>query len=274
MIGRSGWILAAVAATACLAGGGPAAQPGAPPRWVENFDFQVEIDGAVSSRARLFSGRTRGAMLIVAPELPDALIVLVDAREVRRVALETVALPEGGETAELSEASIQGPPSPYTMDGDAVIFFENGQRVRIARRAPLIGDIALPDLLARLPLYRKGMEAYAPSDSDLAYLKGYGLEVRVHVFFGSWCPHCRQTVPQFLKSLDAAANGRIQTLLTAVPKPFSDFGPAKESGVKGVPTFIIYSGDREIGRFSAIPEGSSVEHELVKILYAHEQARG
>jgi thiol-disulfide isomerase/thioredoxin len=146
--------------------------------------------------------------------------------------------------------------------------------VKLSRKPPLVGEIGKDDLLARLPIYRKGMETYEPAVSDVSYLKDYALPVKVQIFFGSWCPHCRQTVPRFMKSLEVAGNGNIALSLMGVPTPFKDYAPAQEKQIKGVPTFIVYAGEKEIGRFSAIPEGSSAEHELVKILFAHAQGRG
>lgn len=258
-----------------LAGAAARAQtPGPGPRaWVETFDWQVEVAGK-GSAARVFAARGRSAMLINAPDLPAPLVIDMQQKVVRAAEAEALRdLPEG-EGVELPDEAVGGPPAPYTMDGDAVIFYWDGKRTRLSRRPPLIGDITLEDLLARLPIYRKGMDAYEPPVSDVSYLKTYPLPVTVHVFFGSWCPHCRQTVPRFLKSLEAAANANIRIALTGVPSPFTNYEPAKEKQVKGVPTFIVYAGDREIGRFSALPQDSSAEHELVKILYAHAQGRG
>lgn len=260
-----------------LAGSGAGtviAQGPGPRLWQETFDWQLEMGGASSPGSRVFTARGRPAMLLIVPELPSPLVIDTQQKTVRAAAVEALhELPEG-EGMELPDEAVGGPPAPYTMDGETVIFYWNGKRMKISRKPPLIGEITLEDLLARLPIYRKGMDAYEPPVSDVAYLKTYALPVTVHVFFGSWCPHCRQTVPRFLKGVEVAANGNIQVLFTGVPSPFTNYEPAKEKQVKGVPTFIVYAGDREIGRFSVIPQDSSPEHELVKILYAHAQGRG
>ncbi|MGH9870556.1 MAG: thioredoxin family protein [Candidatus Polarisedimenticolia bacterium] len=242
--------------------------------WTENFDHFVEVNGTASAEARLFNARGRPAMLLLAPELSTPLLIDLQKRQVNAVPAEAVKeLPEG-QGVELVAEAVEGSPAPYTMDGETVIFYWNGVRTKITRKPPLVGDITLENLLARLPIYRKGMEAYEPGISDVSYLKDYGLQVKVLIFFGSWCPHCRQTIPRFLKSMEAAGNANIAMAFTGVPLPFKDYAPAQEKQVKGVPTFIVYAGDKEIGRFGAIPEGSSAEHELVKILYAHAQRRG
>jgi len=266
----------ALMAATLLAGSSVRAQgpPPVPRPWTENFDHLIEVNGAPSAEARLFNARGRPAMLLLAPELKTPLVIDLQKRQVNAVPAEAVKeLPEG-QGVELVAEVAETSPAPYTKDGETVIFYWSGMRTRITRKPPLVGDVTLENVLARLPIYRKGMDAYEPAVSDVSYLKKYGSPVKVLIFFGSWCPHCRQTIPRFLKSLEAAGNANIALSFTGVPMPFRDYPPAQEKQVKGVPTFIIYAGDREIGRFSAIPEGSTAEHELVKILYAHEQGRG
>jgi thiol-disulfide isomerase/thioredoxin len=251
---------------------GPPAPPSRP--WTENFDYTVEVNGAISPSARLFNAKGRPAMLLMCPELGGTVVIDLQQRQVRQIPVEAFReLPEGA-GIEVAEGAVEGAPAPYTMDGETVIFYWEGKRAKIIRKPPMVGEVTLDELLARLPIYRKGMDAYDPPTSDVSYLKGYELPVKVHVFFGSWCPHCRQTVPRFLKSLEAAGNDHISLAFTGVPPQFREYPPARDKQVKGVPTFIVYDGDREIGRFSAIPEGSSTEHELVKILFAHAQEKG
>ena len=100
------------------------------------------------------------------------------------------------------------------------------------------------------------------------------LPVIIEVVFGSWCPACKQTVPRFMKSMSAAGNPNLGVSYTGVPTPpFSEYPAVKEKDIRGVPTFIVYAGQAEIGRISSIPGNSSVEHELVAILTAHRQSK-
>jgi thiol-disulfide isomerase/thioredoxin len=243
--------------------------------WYENFDYVTEVDGAVSTEARLFSTQGKGAMLIVAPELAQAIVLELKGRTVMLV--EASALKEGmaPDTYDIDDAAIHGPPAPYTMDGNKVIFFYQGKRVQLSRRAPLLGATTMQEMLTYLPAYRKGMKDYVPMESDVVYLKSYKLPVRIEVFFGSWCPHCKVTVPKFLKVVEQMANPNVEVTFTAVPvPPFADYPPAKAKDIKGVPTFILYGDGKEVGRITTIAGDSSIEHELVKILFAFQQAKG
>lgn len=278
---RAAAALAAIAALWCApAMSRPREEPAAPtsaaPRnWFEDFSYRVEIDGAVSPQARLFRTQGRPALLLMAPELQNPTVIQVGEREVLKA--EPAAVTPGPVPTQvaLADAEIRGPADPFTRDGDSVIFYSEGHRVRILPRPPIVGPATTEDLLNQLPAYRKGMEEYAPSGSDLFYLKGFSHDVKLEIFFGSWCPHCRVMVPMMMKSLAEAANPRIQVSFHGVPPPpFSTYAPAREKKIEGVPTFIVYAGDKEIGRFSTVPGDSRLEHELVKILYAWEQGKG
>ena len=242
--------------------------------WTENFDYRVEIAGVWSQRARMFNANGRPSMLLIAPELKGPLVLQLAGHEVLSVdpgAVEEGAIPE---QVMLADEGIHGPPSPYTLDGDTVVLFQEGRKVRLGRKPPILGATTPEALLAQLPAYRKGMAGYAPAEQDTIYLKTYKHAVSIEVFFGSWCPHCRETVPRFLKSLDVASNGNLKVSMVGVPTPFTEYPPAKEKSIRGVPTFIISAEGKEIGRIINIPEDSSIEHELVKILFAYAQGKG
>ncbi len=270
-------ITAGVAVLLLGAGATPFAQESASGArvWTERWDYQVEIDGQVSSEARLFTTQGRPSMLLVAPELDNPLVLQIDGREVMMVDRPAVSQGPGPEEVSLDDAAIHGPPEPYAVNDDVVVLYHQGHRVAIGRKAPIIGDTTLPEILEHTPVYKLGMAAYTPSDEDVAFLHGFPLAVRIQVFFGTWCPACKQTVPRFLKSMELADNPGIQMTFTGVPTPpFADYPPAKQNGIHGVPTFIVYAGDKEVGRVSTIPGNSSVEHELVKILTDYQHKRG
>lgn len=246
-----------------------------PRTWSENYDFQLEMDGKISAGARLFGAAGRPSILVIAEELARPVVLQVDRRQV--IPIDPASIAEGPVPSQvtLPDESIAAPPAAFTLDGDSPVFFQEGHRYRIVRKPPLVGPLSFDELLARLPVYRKGMDEYVPAEFDVVYLKGYKQPVSIEVWFGSWCPACKQTVPRFLKGISAAANPNLQVSYTGVPHPpFAAYAPAREKNITGVPTFIVYSEGREIGRISTIPGDSSIEHELVKILYAHAQEKG
>jgi len=249
--------------------------PSSPRAWNENFDFQLEIDGKLDTSARLFGTLGRASMLVASDQLKQPLVIEVGERKILRVDAAAMAAEDNRTQVLLADDRIGGPALPFTLDGDSVIFFSEGRKLKVSRKPPLLGTLTLDELLAKLPIYRSRVEEYAPAEQDTIYLKSYKHDVRVEVYFGSWCPACKQTVPGFIKSLNVAANPKLQASFIGLPvPPFTAYAPAKAKDIKSVPTFIVYVGDKEIGRINHFEEDSSVERELVKILFAYQQDHG
>ncbi|MFQ5701003.1 MAG: TlpA family protein disulfide reductase [Acidobacteriota bacterium] len=243
--------------------------------WVANTDFEVEIDGAPAAEARLYRAGGRPSLLLLEPSLGSALLLELKQRAVRQVDSSGIEKDADGRHVDLDDAAVTQIVRPYTMEGGAVVFFWKGHRVQITRKPALVGETTMEALFEHSPIFREGMAGYTPSEEDVRFLRSFDRPITVDLFFGSWCPHCKATVPKFFKTLEMVANPNITLNLTGVPfPPFSRYPPAKEKGVTGVPTFIVYADEKEIGRFSTIPRDSSVEHELAKILEQFRQAHG
>jgi len=71
----------------------------------------------------------------------------------------------------------------------------------------------------------------------------------VRIYFGSWCPHCREHVPFLLRVEDDVKNPKIQFQYYGLP-PGLDDPEAKKLGIKGVPTGIVYVNGKEVGRLT------------------------
>jgi hypothetical protein len=83
---------------------------------------------------------------------------------------------------------------------------------------------------------------------------------------GTWCSDSREGVIPFLRTLDSANNSNLSITLYAVDRQKHDpFETAKKYDVDRVPTFIIFSGNKEIGRMIEFPE-SSFETDFLNIL--------
>ena len=266
------FVLAGLATSAGLSVAQEAPEGGRP--WSESSEYQVEINGKASLEARLFSATGRPGILVIAPEFKQPLVIDTGERQIMMVDLDSVLPGAALDEVKLRDDEIHGPALPYTTDPEGIIFYLDGKRIKVGHRPALVGPTTVDVILSQLPAYRKGMDEYVPGEADLADLRAWAIPVKVEVWFGSWCPHCRETVPKMMKSIAAASNTNIQLVFTGVPRPpFKDYVPAKEKNITGVPTFIVYDGGREIGRISTIPAGSSLEHELAKVLDADPQRK-
>ena len=73
-------------------------------------------------------------------------------------------------------------------------------------------------------------------------------------FFATWCPHCQKMMPivDEVRQALGAATPVIQLDID------QNSATARENGVEGVPTFIIYRNGQEMWRQSGEIEGSAL----------------
>jgi thiol-disulfide isomerase/thioredoxin len=81
-------------------------------------------------------------------------------------------------------------------------------------------------------------------------------QVNIDVYFGTWCPHCKEVVPKFMKSIEVAANPNLKISYTGLPKNFGESDLARARDLKQIPTFIFSKGGKEFGRLPR-PEADS-----------------
>jgi len=176
--------------------------------------------------------------------------------------------PEGEDELMLAESSFAAAaPIPWMQDGpEAVVFYAGQKRFKILRVPPIVGPTSADEILKNLPAYRKGMDEYRPEAAAVAELKNVRKKVEIEVWFGSWCPHCRAVVPRFLKTLQAVANTNLAVSFNGVPREFGAYAPSTARAVKGLPTFILTQGGKELGRVQGEPASGSLEAELARIV--------
>ncbi|HKY31890.1 MAG TPA: thioredoxin family protein [Candidatus Polarisedimenticolia bacterium] len=241
----------------------PAAEEG---MWYPRFDWSLEVDGKPADEARFFVDREQRKVLVHAPGLAKAAVLDLPTKKVTPVDRAEVALDAASDLARMRPGAEAGAPgADYTVQGAQVIFYLGGNRLKITPKQPLEGQATEDAILRHSPLYRKGKTDYSPSPADVARIKAVDKEVRIEVFFGTWCPHCKVLVPKFMRTMEDADNRRITVAYHGVPRNFGEYGPARSKGVTGVPTFIFTQGDREVGRIPGEPEGP-IEQAVARIL--------
>lgn len=132
----------------------------------------------------------------------------------------------------------------------------------LAQPSFLVGPLTREQVLGSAK-WREAFEAAEPDPAAARALGNVPKGARVDVYFGTWCPDSRYEVSRLFKSLDAIGS----------PPPFAvrligvdrqKHAPA-EVGLVRVPTFVVYSGETEIGRIvEHAPEG--IETELTALL--------
>ncbi len=129
-----------------------------------------------------------------------------------------------------------------------------------------VGVVSREEVLRFNEEYAPRMEAYKPIASGIDFLKHYPKKIRIEVFYGAWCGDSRNHVPSFLKLIALADNPNIEVMFWAVDRTKQQPADAiKRRGIVRVPTFIVFDGDRELGRVVETPS-TFIEEDLYKIL--------
>jgi len=123
-----------------------------------------------------------------------------------------------------------------------------------------LGVISENELLSDYADFKKNYQAFSISEQELEVIAQWPSNLKVDVFFGTWCHDSEREVPKLLKLLKA--NKHITPTLIALD--FQKQDPeqsAKKHQVKYTPTIIIYkdSGKKEeLGRIIERPKKSLV----------------
>jgi thiol-disulfide isomerase/thioredoxin len=210
-------------------------------------DYVLIVNGKEDKGAEIYKNDNIPAYLILATALPSpVLLTPAGGLKVETVNLMKVAKQKDGTVDLLADAAL-APQGTFRIDGEKVLFTSEGKQVTMSPNPPLLGLKKNADLKAHSPEYARTAQTYAPNPAKIAALKKEPQPVTVRVFFGSWCPHCRQHVPLLLKVEDQLAGSKIRFEYYGLPHDFND-PEAKRMSIKSVPTAVIYMNGRQVGR--------------------------
>jgi thiol-disulfide isomerase/thioredoxin len=229
-------------------------------------EYALTVDGKPVPAAEIYLNDKVPALLILTSALTSPVLLTPRAGNVETVSLMKVSRQKDGSLDLLADAVLT-PAGQFQMAGEDVTFNFQGKKVSLVPRPPLLGPKTNADLKAYLPEYVRGARSYTPNAAAVADLKKKrSSPVTVRVFFGSWCPHCRQHVPLLLKVEDEVRNPGIRFEYYGLPNTLDD-PEAKKAGIHSVPTGIVYVNGKEAGRIVTDGWGSP-ELSLDKILAA------
>lgn len=233
-----------------------------------DYDWAVEIDGTFPGEAGFYKTDVRGKFLIQVARDEDAYLMDMAARKLFAIGPDTIRRVESG--LRIPDILPTDAPSyAFSVDGPIVRFQANGKRVRILpalRRPPIIGPVAMKDLLADRPEYREVMKTYKPDTASIDLLNKSAKEVEIEVYFGTWCGHCKRYMPKFLSVVSAVDNPKLTVKLVGVPQNFGrEPGPWQGKRIQTIPAVIVKFDGREITRLGT-QEGASPELELAALV--------
>jgi thiol-disulfide isomerase/thioredoxin len=239
---------AALALQATLAGARQAADP-------QLSDFQqigtyaLEIDGKDAPKAEIYKSDRSAAILVMVSDLPSPVLLNPGTFNVETINLMKVAKQPDGSIDLLPNPALQ-PQGNFEVDGERVVFGADGHRLALKPRPPLLKMQSGAALFAFSPEYGRNAKAYEPDAALVKALRGQSKPVRVLTVFGTWCPHCTQYVPRLMRVEQAIGASKIRFEYYGVARgaEMSKDPEVTRLSVKGVPTAIVYVGEREIGR--------------------------
>jgi hypothetical protein len=226
-------------------------------------EWELVISGEVPEDARVWQSRSAAAFVVASDRLPFP--VLIDARGGQVYELAADAIGEGDDLRLPADARKESVSKLMPGQGEAM-FSIRGTVARL-RYSSLEGEYGREDVFDHSPEYRTKADAYEPDEAELATLRSFGEPVRVRVIFGTWCGVCKTYMPNAL---------RVDRELEGSNVRFEYFGlPAQDpwqhpevgrTGIKEVPSAIVYVGDLEVGRFAGASGFADPEATLVEIL--------
>jgi hypothetical protein len=144
------------------------------------------------------------------------------------------------------------PIGPATLDGAAIVFDCDGVEARLVPPEPLLGWLKPARLVDEHPEYERDARKYSPNAASMEALRKRTEEVRVFIYFGTWCPTCNLVIGSIMRvERDLSkerTNFRVDYYgLPRAPDAWED-PEAKKAQVEQAPTGTVYLNEKFIGR--------------------------
>ncbi len=137
----------------------------------------------------------------------------------------------------------------FELDGMSIKIEVEGLKGRLAAASPVLGWHKADHLLTHRPEYARDAKAYEPVAADVEALRNCRGEIRLFVYFGTWCPTCTTVMGRILRVEEELAKGAKPDEkphvvidyygLPAAPETWND-AEAKKYGLDVLPTALLY----------------------------------
>jgi thiol-disulfide isomerase/thioredoxin len=217
--------------------------------FVPTGDFQLEVGGKVIEGAGIFLNQKVPAYLFLTTELSSPVLLLPRTGAVQTVSILKVAKRPDGSVDLLADAAF-APAGRFALEEGNVSFDFDGKRFFLKEKPPLLGLKSLDELLAYSADYGRLAREYAPAADALGVLAKETRDVKVRVFFGTWCPFCSRYLPRLLRVEEELDSSRVVIDYYGLPHDISSDPLAKQMKVSSVPTGVVYVNGKEVGRIN------------------------
>jgi len=239
----------------------------ADPTWRDSTR-DVYVDGRLERGAQVLSADSGKRLAVLLPGVKKALVLDRDASTFAVVPRKAFRVAADGASAELAPDAKPKPAGTFQkVDGSTSIVAWKGRTVLVSRHQGIVGDVSEASLFSAVPVWRSLMQTYQPAPAAVAALGKETRPVTMTVVLGTWCGDSKEFVPRVLKSVRAASNPNLAVRLVALDNDF--LHPQDVIGGKriiNVPTIVLESDGRELGRITETPAGATMEEDLAAIL--------
>jgi thiol-disulfide isomerase/thioredoxin len=148
----------------------------------------------------------------------------------------------------------------------AIIFFGCSRHQIVRDTAPVIVGKIEKSMLSNniYPWFGKNYNEYNYIKKTVDEIKENKGKDSILVFMGTWCDDSKREIPKFFKIMEISEFSNY-SIIGLDRKKKSPEGKEIFYDIKNVPTFIIISDGREIGRIIETPE-KTLEEDILKIL--------
>jgi len=215
--------------------------------------YALYISAKEQRKARIFHSRRAGAFLILDSDYGRALLIEPRVKKVVALSADEVAQrPDGGMdvVADATFEDLGG----FRLERRDVLINVKGLTARLQPRKYLLGLHEAADLTLHTPEYERKGRRYRVRASEIRRLKAFPADVRVRVFFGSWCHTCARLLPRVLKVGNALSDSKIEFEYYGLP-PVPAMGrdlEARRHQITHIPTALVYVGGKQVGRINSI----------------------
>lgn len=130
----------------------------------------------------------------------------------------------------------------------------------------LVGKITPEDIWNEIVEWKADYMISQPDNAVIKALKDIDQNFHIIIVLGIWCSNSQSGVPGFLKALNMANNPHLTVEMYGLDGELKDPEHiADKYCVDRVPTFIVLSEKKEIGRMIEIPD-TTFEADLVKLI--------
>ncbi len=212
-------------------------------------EFLFDLDSTEKENAEIYFSESAAAYLIIVPDLASALLIGLRDNSVESLSPMKIVKRSDGSVDILADAAFS-PLGSFSLDGQTVVFKVNGKPARIRPKPPLLGVTDLESLRDYRPDYARTADAYSPDQRHLEFLKAQTKDVRILIYFGTWCHVCGRLVPRVMKVEKELGGSGIRFQYYGLPQPLMDDPKARLDQITGIPTGIVYMDGKESRRLS------------------------